>query len=168
MEKVYSDLSRAESREQCRRGFTLIELLVVIAIIGMLASVVVINVSSVRMKGRDAKRVSDLSTVASALQSYYADNHKYIITSTAWVNVSTLSGLTSGKYLSSLPIDPKNIGTNIYSYYSYSDPVTGAPCSKNTSYVLRAILEDTKNNPAGNSLTFTIRNGEASTAATCL
>ncbi len=58
-------------------GFTLIELLVVIAIIGILAAIVVMNVNSVRQKARDAKRISDLNTVASALQAYYADNHYY-------------------------------------------------------------------------------------------
>jgi len=69
MKKVYP--------ERSRRGFTLVELLVVIAIIGILATMVVISVNSVRQQARDAKRISDLNTVASALQAYYADNHAY-------------------------------------------------------------------------------------------
>lgn len=59
------------------RSFTLIELLVVVFIIGLLASLVIVNLSSARANARDAKRISDLTTIASALQLYYADNHSY-------------------------------------------------------------------------------------------
>lgn len=161
---IYPEYFRGKSR-----GFTLIELMVVVFIIALLASVVIVNVSSVRQKGRDAKRVSDLSTVAAALQSYYADNHQYV-PAAGWLDFSAavpggLSVLVSGKYLSSLPTDPKNPTQN-YSYYSVA-----ASCSSNTSYVLRTYLESAKNNPADPTktlTTFTLRNGESSTVETCL
>lgn len=58
-------------------GFTLIELLVVIAIIGMLSSVVLAALTTARAKSRDARRLSDLRTVQTALELYYNDNGHY-------------------------------------------------------------------------------------------
>jgi prepilin-type N-terminal cleavage/methylation domain-containing protein len=53
-----------------RAGFTLIELLVVIAIIGILSAVVITNLTSVRAKGRDGKRISDIKQLQLALETF--------------------------------------------------------------------------------------------------
>jgi prepilin-type N-terminal cleavage/methylation domain-containing protein len=60
-----------------QRGFTLIELLVVIAIIGLLSSVVLASLNTVRYKGFDSTRYSDLRQMETVLDSYYADYGSY-------------------------------------------------------------------------------------------
>lgn len=60
-----------------QKGFTLIELLVVIAIIGLLSTLAVVALNSARSKARDAKRVSDVKQIQTALELYYADNSGY-------------------------------------------------------------------------------------------
>ena len=42
------------------RGFTLMELLIVVAIIGLLASMILVGLSSFRTRGRDARRIFDV------------------------------------------------------------------------------------------------------------
>jgi type II secretory pathway pseudopilin PulG len=137
--------------------------LVVIAIIGILASVVMVSATGIRQKGRDTKRISDLSTVASALQSYYADFHVYP-TSAGW-NTSTttfataLNLLITNHYLVNIPTDPRS-PTYYYRYY-------GA-CAGHTSYVLWTTLENMNDNPVNKATTnFTLRNGEGDTSTAC-
>jgi len=55
----------------------LIELLVVIAIIGILAAVVLVSLNSARAKSRDAKRLSDIRQIQTALELFYNDNNSY-------------------------------------------------------------------------------------------
>lgn len=52
-------------------GFTLIELLTVISIIGLLASVILVNVGDARKKARDARRLADIRQTITALNLYY-------------------------------------------------------------------------------------------------
>ena len=108
-------------------GFTLIELLVVIAIIGILASVIIVNLNSARGKGNDTRRVSDLKQIQLALEMYYDANNKY---------PNQLSDLTTN-YLPAVPVDPKNDSTYFYAYTA-----TGG----GSSYLLEARLEN--DNPA--------------------
>ncbi len=58
-------------------GFTLIELLVVIAIIGLLASILLMNLSNLRARGRDAKRIADFDQIFKAIEFYNINNGKY-------------------------------------------------------------------------------------------
>ena len=53
------------------KGFTLIELLVVIAIIGILASVVLVSLQSARKKGNDARVISSVNQIRTALETEY-------------------------------------------------------------------------------------------------
>lgn len=117
-----------------KRGFTLIELLVVIAIIGVLSSVVLASLNAARGKARDSKRLSDLTSVRTALEIYANDNGgRYPVTggSNPWWGICTAFGSrdTSGPngwvpnlaptYIPALPTDPKPIGsTGCYIYQS--------------------------------------------------
>jgi type II secretion system protein G len=59
------------------KGFTLIELLVVIAVIGLLASIVLVDLRGVRKKARDSKGKADLRQIETAFQMKYDDNNSY-------------------------------------------------------------------------------------------
>lgn len=60
-----------------KKGFTLIELLVVIAIIGLLSTLAVVSLNNARQKARDAKRISDVKQVQTALELFYNDQNGY-------------------------------------------------------------------------------------------
>jgi len=60
-----------------RRAFTLVELLIVIAILGILTTIITVNYLGAKAKARDAKRITDLEAVQTALAMYYADNKSY-------------------------------------------------------------------------------------------
>lgn len=59
------------------KGFTLIELLVVIAIIGLLSTLSVLALNSARARSRDAKRISDIKQIQTALEMYYNEAGYY-------------------------------------------------------------------------------------------
>lgn len=107
-----------------KKGFTLIELLVVIAIIGLLSTLAVVALAGARVKSRDARRLSDLKSISTALEMYNNDVGGYPITSTVQIgdaNHACLNsqgfkptGCTGTVYLANLPKDPKS------GYYLYS------------------------------------------------
>ena len=59
------------------KGFTLIELLVVIAIIGILSTLAVVALNSARQRSRDAKRVSDIRQIQTALELAFSETNNY-------------------------------------------------------------------------------------------
>lgn len=69
-------MTQTKTRTQRRRraGFTLVELMVVIVIIGLLATVVAINVLPAQGKAMVGKARADISTLEQAIETYRLDN----------------------------------------------------------------------------------------------
>lgn len=78
-----------------RRAFTLIELLVVIAIIGILATLVVTQLGSARVKARNAQAQSDISEMGKAIESFRNDDlASEQVISNVPSSIDTLQGTT--------------------------------------------------------------------------
>ncbi len=95
-----------------QKGFTLVELLVVIAIIGILATLLLLQLGVARQRARDAKRIADVNQVRTALELYFDDNGQYPQQAT----FAGLAGSLVPKYLTLLPVDSLNTGAYFYGY----------------------------------------------------
>src|SRR5262249_32283604 len=60
-----------------KKGFTLIELLIVVVIIGILAAIAIPKFANTKEKAYVAAMKSDLRNMATAEESYFADNQTY-------------------------------------------------------------------------------------------
>ncbi len=87
------------------KGFTLIELLVTIAIIGILSSVLLVNLSGFRERTRDVQRKRDLRTLQTALELYRADSTSYPETLPE-CGLDFVSVDSTIIYLKKIPCDP--------------------------------------------------------------
>ena len=146
-------MSQISSSKFHEKGFTLIELLVVISIIGLLASVILVSVNSVRMKARDAVRKSNLNQISKAIEMFYFETGSYpkegcnedssngCSHTDDWWTGNGLAADYHGHNMSefiTLPIDP--INDTIY-YYRYEPHCTVGTTKQ--GYFLRARLEGT-------------------------
>jgi prepilin-type N-terminal cleavage/methylation domain-containing protein len=66
-----------QSVKKYSRGFTLIEILIVVAIIGILAAVILSQLSIARENARDTQRRANLGQIQRAMELYYDDNFSY-------------------------------------------------------------------------------------------
>ena len=147
-----------------KKGFTLIELLIVIGILAILATTVilVLNPAQILAQARDSQRISDLSSVKSAIALYLATadspviaasstctftgcgnpftltplviTSSTVITGGGWVAVN-LTETSGGSSLSALPLDPTQSTTYYYGF---------AGDSANKTFELNGRLESTK------------------------
>lgn len=81
-----------------KKGFTLIELLIVIAILAILATtvVLVLNPAQILAQARDAQRISDLSSVKSAIALYLATASTPAVTGSATCTLAGCPGAAAG------------------------------------------------------------------------
>ena len=105
-----------------KRGFTLIELLVVIAVLGILASVVLVAINPAERlaEATDSGTKSDVSQVATAVESCFTNN------SGSYANCLDLGGLVTSGYLK---LEPAGVLIN---------PDTGTPANVAVSGPLNA------------------------------
>ena len=60
-----------------QKGFTLIELLIVVAIIGILAAIAIPQFASYRERAFNSAAQSDLRTMRTSVEAFYAENYFY-------------------------------------------------------------------------------------------
>ena len=98
-------------RRSAEHGFTLVELMVVIVILGLLATIVAVNVIPSGEKAKVIKAKTDISTIEGALDTYKLQNDIYPTTSQglqALVSRPTATPIPSNwkPYVEKLPNDP--------------------------------------------------------------
>jgi prepilin-type N-terminal cleavage/methylation domain-containing protein len=139
-------------------SFTLIELLVVISIIGLISSIVLVNMGEARGRGKDGKRFQDIQQIVKALQLYWADYGEYPVATCpcgdgGW-ETSDADPDQFMEYLapyfggSKTPVDPVNKrvegfsffgprpGNYFYAYHRYTVPYGPCPEIKTPFAVL--------------------------------
>ena len=118
-------------------GFTLIEMLVVIAIIAILTGIIITGLVGSKAKSRDAKRASDLSQIALAVEQYFDRCYQYPTTiaddPTTITSATCPPGIYLSNFISKIPTDPT---TNA----SYGYVTNGTPPS---DFVLYTTFETT-------------------------
>ena len=91
---------------QTSKGFTLVEILVVMAVIAILATFVARSFTGSKQKAQDARRLTDIKNIATALERYYNQNDGYPAAITAGQALKNPGGTVT--YLSLVPGDPTN------------------------------------------------------------
>ena len=118
---------RTEHKKRRRNedGLTLVELMVVIVIIGLLATIVALNVLPSGDRARTEKAKADIATIEQGLELYKLQNTNYPTTSqgltaltAAPAGLADPSRYQAGGYIKKLPNDPWN------KPYLYASPGT--------------------------------------------
>ena len=101
---LFTDPARTKPRIKKRRnGFTLVELMVVIVIIGLLATVVMINVMPSQDRAMITKARADIATLSQAMEMYRLETMRYPPSLQALAQPRPGGG---GSFIRSLPNDP--------------------------------------------------------------
>lgn len=97
-------------KQKHQNGFTLLEVMVVIAILGLMAALIVPNIMGQSEQAKAKLAKTNMASIASALDLYKLDNHKYPTTADgleALVNrPANAPNWNPAGYLKSVPEDP--------------------------------------------------------------
>lgn len=108
------EASNPEAKKRKKRnGFTLVELMVVIFILGLLTTIVVINVLPSQDRAMVQKARADIATLGQGLEMYRLDNLGYPTSSDGLqaliappASLATTARYRQGGYIKKLPDDP--------------------------------------------------------------
>ncbi|MFH1522934.1 MAG: type II secretion system protein GspG [Patescibacteria group bacterium] len=106
-------------------------ILFVIFFVSIISTIAVVALNNARLKSRDARRISDIKQVQTALELYYNDNDKYPVVD-SWKELAR-EIRKKPTYMSSLPQDP--LGRDKYRY-TYQSRDSGQ------DYLIRFELEE--------------------------
>ena len=98
-------------------AFTLVEILVVVTSIGIISTVIMVSITSLRAKSRDNERLATLKRLEVSLELYHNINNFYPNTSGNWYSSEPGDSITNNggdwipglapNFISVLPRDPK-------------------------------------------------------------
>ena len=149
------------SSARTRRAFTLIELLTVIAIIGVLASILIPVLGSVRESARSSRCTTNLRQIGMAIQAYASD-HKGALPATGFFGVSSYYNRDARNFQNSLltylDLQPASTWSTSVALSTYS-PVFECPSYKGATGGKGYVLHDstTTGDPAKDINDTTVR-----------
>ncbi|MBU0540611.1 type II secretion system GspH family protein [Patescibacteria group bacterium] len=115
-----------------KSGFSILELLIVLMIAGLLAAGAIYTLSVSRATSRDAKRVSDISVMRSALSQYWLQKASYPVSQGVELGKAeqnaiglTTDGLVGPDGGGAVILSPLPIGPKANEYYFYKATVGG-------------------------------------------
>jgi general secretion pathway protein G len=129
----------SEARKRSRRnqgGFTLVELLVVIAILGILAAIVLFNISGVNASAACNAMKTDGATIQSAADLYYNNTGKYPVTGGDTATPGAGAGVNTAEILTANLLHQAPPATETFTYLASPNGtvhgvLAGAACTYN-------------------------------------
>lgn len=103
-----------------RAGFTIVELLIVIVIIAILAAITIVAYNGIQGRAKYAREQSDMSSLNSLIQMYYATNGQYPNTNGSFVGWSQAANFIPGivptlaPSIPQMPSDPATENSYLY------------------------------------------------------
>ena len=93
-----------------KKGFTLIEILIAMSILGIMAALITGNYLITQKRARDARRKSDLHSIQTNLEQYYANcNFVYPTPLTSGTFSSIICTSPSLALMPTVPVDPLTV-----------------------------------------------------------